>query len=149
MDLKFRIATSNDIEGIIKLCNECFNENTPLEYAERIWDINKNDKNQIYIIGVLDDEIVAHSKITIIPTIFEDMNTYAILNHVCVKPELRRSHIATKMLNECFKIAKEMNCSCVELWSKNFRTAAHALYKKYGFEIMDAKFFIKNIERSV
>ena len=45
------------------------------------------DENQIYLIGVMNGKIIAHTKITIIPTIYEDMNTYAILNHVCVKPE--------------------------------------------------------------
>ena len=105
-----------------------------------------DDKNQIYLIGSLDNKIIAHAKITIIPTIYEDMNTYAILNHVCVKEEYRRHHVGTKLLDECFKIAYKHNCKTVELWSKNFRVAAHGLYKKYGFDIMDAKFFTKNVE---
>ena len=96
-------------------------------------------------IGLANGNIVAHAKITIIPTMYENMNTYAILNHVCVKKELRREHIGTKMLDECFRIAKEHNCKCVELWSKNFRVAAHALYQNYGFDVMDAKFFTKDI----
>lgn len=146
MNVEFKIATFDDVENIIKLCNECFNENTNLEYAKRIYKENEQDSNQIYLIGLINGEIVAHTKITIIPTIYEDMNTYAILNHVCVKPELRRGHIGTKLLDECFKICKEHNCKCVELWSKNFREAAHGLYHKYGFEVMDAKFFIKNID---
>lgn len=145
MSVQFRIATLDDVEGIIQLCNECFGENTSLEYAQKIYSENENDVNQIYVIGIKDNEIIAHSKINIIPTIYEEMNTYAILNHVCVKPELRREHIGTKLLDECFKIAKEHNCKCIELWSKNFRQAAHGLYHKYGFDVVDAKFFSKNI----
>lgn len=146
MNLQFRIATKDDIKGIIELCNECFNENTSLEYAKKIYLDNKDDVNQIYVIGILNDKIIAHSKINIIPTIYEDMNTYAILNHVCVKPELRREHIGTKLLDYCFKIAKDHNCKCVELWSKNFREAAHGLYHSYNFDVMDAKFFTKNVD---
>lgn len=145
MNVEFKIATLDDLEGIIELCNECFNENTSLEYANKIWRENEHDPNQIYLVGIIDNKIVAHTKINIIPTIYEDMNTYAILNHVCVKPSLRREHIGTFMLDECFKIAKEHNCKCVELWSKNFREAAHGLYHNYGFEVMDAKFFSKEI----
>ena len=37
MDVEFKIATSKDVEGIIKLCNVCFDENTYLEYAKRIY----------------------------------------------------------------------------------------------------------------
>ncbi|MBR1417243.1 MAG: GNAT family N-acetyltransferase [Bacilli bacterium] len=146
MNVEFKIAEYNDIDDIIKLCNECFKENTNLEYARKIFKDNEFDKNQIYLIGILNNEIVAHAKINIIPTIYEDMNTYAILNHVCVKEEYRREHIGTKLLDECFKIAKEKKCKCVELWSKNFRKAAHELYHSYGFEVMDAKFFTKNID---
>lgn len=146
MNLQFRIANENDIKGIIELCNECFNENTSLEYDKKIYLDNKDDVNQIYVIGILNDKIIAHSKINIIPTIYEDMNTYAILNHVCVKPELRREHIGTKLLDYCFKIAKDHNCKCVELWSKNFRKAAHGLYHSYNFDVMDAKFFTKNVD---
>lgn len=62
-----------------------------------------NDPNHIYLIGLDNNKIIAHSKITIIPTMYEKMNTYSILNHVCVKPEYRRHNIATKMLDEITK----------------------------------------------
>ena len=145
MDIEFRTATAEDVEDIIKLCNTCFDEDTSLEYAKRIYRESENDPNQIYIVGTIDGEIVAHSKLTVIPTIYEDMNIYAMLNHVCVKPEVRRGHIGTKMLDECFRIAKERHCKCVTLWSKNFRKAAHGLYRKYGFEAVDAVFFTKDV----
>ena len=145
MEVIFRRATSEDIEGIITLCNECFEEETSLEYAKRIFEETKNDKNQIYLVGTIDDKIIAHTKITIIPTMYEKMNTYSIINHVCVKKEYRRHNIATIMLDEVTKICKEMNCKTIELWSNNFRQPAHACYKKYGFVVNDAKFFSKDI----
>lgn len=145
MEVKFRKANQDDIEGIISLCNECFNENTSIDFAKKIYSETMNDKNQIYLVGTVDDKIIAHSKITIIPTIYEEMNTYSILNHVCVKPDYRRHNIATKMLVECERISKENNCIKMELWSKNFRIAAHECYKKYGFVAEDAKFFSKKI----
>lgn len=145
MDVMFRKATYDDVSKIIELCDECFNEKTDVEYARKIFKENENDHNQIYIVGELDGKIIAHTKITVIPTIYEDMGTFAILNHVCVKPEYRRSHIGTALLDESFKVAKDHGCKCVELWSKNFREAAHGLYHKYGFEVMDAKFFTKEV----
>ena len=144
--MKFRKATENDIEAIIALCNECFEENTSLDYAKRVYKETKNDNNQIYIVGEVDNKIVAHSKITIIPTIYEKMNTYSILNHICVKPEYRRHNIATKMLEVCERISKEKKCVAMELWSMNFRNAAHECYKHYGFIANDATFFSKDIK---
>lgn len=145
MEVVFRPATYADIPDIINLTNLCFDEQTPVEYAQKVWEQTEGDPNQIYLNGYLGDELVAHAKITIIPTIYEEMNTYAILNHVCVKPDKRRHHLGTKLLDETFAICKERQVKTVELWSKNFRTAAHALYKKYGFEVVDAKFFAKEI----
>lgn len=145
MEVSFRMATIDDLSGIVNLCNECFNENTSLDYAKEIFLKTQNDENQIYLVGELDGKIIAHVKITIIPTIYEKMNTYSILNHVCVKPEYRRHNIATKMLEECQKISKERNCVAMELWSMNFRQPAHHCYLNYGFVANDAKFFSKEI----
>lgn len=145
METEFRVANWADIPEIIALTNECFDENTPVEYAQRIWGEHMQDENQIYLNGYLDGELVAHMKITIIPTIYEDMNTFAILNHVCVKPSARRHHLGTKLLDAAFAICRDHGVKVVELWSKNFRQPAHAMYKKYGFEVVDAKFFSKDV----
>lgn len=145
MNITFREATLDDVEDIIKLCNECFNEETSLEYAMKSFKETMNDKNHIYLIGLIDGKVIAHSKITVIPTMYEKMNTYAILNHVCVKPEFRRQKIATKMLDEITRICQENGCKVMELWSNNFREAAHACYKNYNFIVNDAKFFSKEI----
>lgn len=145
MEVVFRLATRADLEDIIALTNECFDEDTPLEYAEKVWNQTEADPNTVYLNGYLGDQLVAHVRIAIIPTIYAEMNTFAILNHVCVKPDVRRHHLGMKLLDETFRICQERGVKTVELWSKNFREAAHALYHKYGFEVMDAKFFSKDL----
>lgn len=146
MEVDFRIANYDDLENIINLCNECFLENTSLDYAKRVFEETKMDKNQIYLVGYYNNELVAHAKITVIPTIYENMNTYAILNHICVKEKYRKHNIATKLLVECEKISKEHGCVVMELWSRNFRHAAHECYKHYGFTLDDAGFFSKKVD---
>ena len=115
MEVNFRPATRADLEDIITLTNLCFDEQTSLAYAEKIWDENANDSNQIYLNGYLNGELVAHTKITIIPTIYEEMNTFAILNHVCVKPDLRRHHLGTKLLDEVFRTVRSQCKASVRL----------------------------------
>ncbi len=141
----FREADVNDLEGIIKLCNQCFDEDTDINYAKKVFLANRNDPNQIYLIGIMDDEIIAHTKITIIPTIYREMGTYAIVNHVCVREDVRRHNIASQMLDKVFLICKNKNCKKVELWSNNSRQPAHSCYKKNGFFVVDAKFFAKEL----
>lgn len=143
MDITFRIMTREDLPELIELTDLCFNETTSLEYAEGAYD--KKTTDQIYVVGVKDDKIVAHALVNIITTIYEPMNIYAILNHVCVHPDYRRQNYGTKLLDYCFEVAKSRGCKTVELWSKNFRTAAHGLYHKYGFNVVDAAFFGKEV----
>ena len=145
MDVRFKIATIDDVENIIRLCDECFEENTDLEYAKRIFLETEGNPNDIYVVGEVDGMVVAHTKITVIKTIYQPMAIYSILNHVCVKPEYRRHGLATKMLDYVTEICREHKCNKMELWSRNVRTAAHACYYSYGFKLDDAGFFSKKI----
>lgn len=142
---QFKIATVDEVPEIVGLCNECFFEDTRVEDARKTFIEGVNDPNQIYLVGYYNGIMVAHTKITIIPTIFKGMDTYAILNHVCVKPEYRKHKIATNMLDEVTRICKEKGCNSLKLWSNNFRIPAHACYDKYGFERIDTTFFAKEI----
>lgn len=145
MEATFRTATSADLQDIVDLINECFDEKNTLAFAEAAWTATADDPNQIYLNGYLDGELVAHLKLTIIPTVYDDMGTFAILNHVCVRPSARRHHIGTQLLDAAFEICRDRKVDKVALWSKNFREAAHAMYKKYGFEVVDAKFFEREV----
>lgn len=146
MELNFRLAQREDVKELVSVCNFCFDEDTDYQQALQVFDDTYTDKNQLYLIGLIDGKIVAHTKITIVPTIFKGMDTYAILNHVCVLPDYRRHHIASHMMEVTVNICKERGCKSIKLWSKNFREAAHKHYLHEGFEIIDAKFFELNIE---
>ena len=145
MKIQYFIANESHIEGIIKLCNECFEENTSVKKALEIYSKNKNDPNQIYLVAICNNEIIAHTRIAIIPTIFDGMDTFAILNHVCVKNEYRKHKIGTKMLQLVEKVCKERGCTSLKLWSNNSRVPAHTCYKKFGFISNDSTFFSKEI----
>jgi len=145
MEVIFKSMEEKDIPATIDLCNKCFEESTDYEYARKVYLETMNDSNNIYINGIYDGKVIAHAKLTIIKTIYKPMATYGILNHVCVDPDYRRHHIASYLLDVLFKVAKDNNCEVVELWSKNFRTAAHACYKNYGFELVEAGFFSKEV----
>lgn len=141
MEIKFRTATIEDVDKIIDLCNDCFGDNTDKKVAKSIFEKTKNDSNTIHIIGEVNGEIVAHTRIAIIETMFKGMETYAILNHVCVRGDFRRHNIASKMLEIVVNVCKQRNCIAVKLWSMNFRVAAHACYQKFGFRKEEAGFF--------
>lgn len=147
MKIKFRIAELSDIPEIVDLCNECFDELTTYEKAMKIYTENASDLNSIYLIGMMDGKIVAHTRISIVKTIFDGMDTFAILNHVCVKPDYRKHHIATHMLKTIKIICEQRGCCAIKLWSRNFRVPAHNCYKKFGFVPDDSTFFSLEITK--
>ena len=140
IDVRFSLADTTKIKEIVSLCNECFDEQTDYEEAIKLFEEYKG-RNQIYLIGEYEGKIIAHTRIQIVPTIFQDMNTFAILNHVCVKKEFRGHHIATKMLEVVKEVCKNHDCTSIKLWSRNFRIPAHTCYKNFGFIADDATFF--------
>lgn len=145
MDIIIKKMALEDLEDTLKLCDKCFDEKTDVGFAKKTFLEYEKNENHIYLIAKVEQRIVGHLKITVVPTIYGPMATYAILNHVCVDPEYRRHHIGTKLLDEATDICKKNGCKTVELWSKNFREAAHAMYKKYGFIAQDAVYFKKEL----
>ena len=43
MEVEFRIANANDLEGIVDLCNKVFEERTTYEYAKKVFEKTQND----------------------------------------------------------------------------------------------------------
>ncbi len=145
MEVIFKSLEENELKQTIDLCNRVFEDTTDYEEARKIFLATKNNPDNIYINGLVDGKVIAHAKLTIIRTMYNPMGTYGILNHVCVDPDYRRHHIATHLLDVLFKVAKDAGCDEISLWSKNFRTAAHACYKRYGFKELEAGFFSKEV----
>jgi GNAT superfamily N-acetyltransferase len=54
-----------------------------------------------------------------------------------VRPDQRRNRIATRMLFDCYAIAKRAGCTSVTLTCRRKNKVAGALYTKAGFIIFD------------
>ena len=145
MDVEYKIMYFSELARTVSLCNLCFEENTKIEEAEEIYKNQKGSDKDIYLIGILNSEVVASLKITIVETIYKGLGTYAILNHICVQPDYRRQKIGTNLLSEAFRICRLKDVHAVSLWSLTTRHEAHLFYDSLGFSKDEAKFFIKSI----
>ena len=61
MEVYFKEATIDYVSGIVSLGNDCFDEMTSISYAKQMMEQAEGDKNQIYLVGMIDKEIVAHA----------------------------------------------------------------------------------------
>lgn len=156
-EVKIRRAEIEDAEMLADLSYKTFwdafhehPENAPedmAEYMEKAFSVEAiraelNDENAIFIIAEFENESAGYAKITL--GAIED-------GIVAEKPiELNRlySHqrflgkgIGQKLMDECFRIAKENDCDAMWLGVWEFNPRAQAFYKKYGFREVGTHIF--------
>lgn len=137
MEIIYRKAIESDLVGINRLLDINFNH-----VIDNV--INTDDK--YFLVGVIDEQIVALSFIT---KTYNDVNKkyWYKINYVCVDEKYRGNHIALHLMEEIEIQAKEDNVSYLELTSNNKRVAAQALYQRSGFTLPDTCLFRKEIRK--
>ena len=116
--------TLDHIDGVLKIEESSFN----IQWTEDdfLRELTQN-KTAIYIVAVLDGEIVGYAGL------WHVVNEGQITN-VAVLPEYRRLGIGEKLMQEFFEIASELNMMGITLEVKISNYAAQKLYTKHGFK---------------
>lgn len=137
MEIVYRKGIESDLVGINRLLDINF---------KHVIDTVINTDDKYFLVGVLDNQVVALSFIT---NIYNDVNKkyWYKINYVCVDEDYRGNHIALHLMEEIEKQAKKDNVSYLELTSNNKRVAAQALYHKCGFNEPDTRLFRKEIRK--
>lgn len=93
-----------------------------------------NDENAIFIIAEFENEPAGYAKITLGATEEEITAEKPIeLNRLYSHQKFLGKGIGQKLMDECFRIAKENDCDAMWLGVWEFNPRAQAFYKKYGF----------------
>lgn len=138
MKVLIRKIKHSDYIEIINLYNEAFEKN--IMYHDI--DVGKNED---IIVAEIESGVVGTLTIDYLMDRMQGKN-YAIINNVCVKKEFLKTGIGTKLMENAIKLCQERGCSYIKLTSNTSREAAHALYKKLGFKIIDTCVFKKELE---
>ncbi len=135
MDIIFRKAKVIDLDGINTLIGDVFNHHL---------DEVNNNLDMFNLVGVHNNIVVAHLYVTKIYNAITKENWYKI-DDLCVMEDYRGLGIGTKLLEELDQMAKSDNISYLELTSNKKRCAAHKLYQKNNFKIIETDLFRKEI----
>lgn len=100
--------------------------------------------DNIELVAILDNKVVGYMILSKLYDVVNDIY-YGHINYVCVLEEYRNKNIATKLLEEVFRICKDEKIKYIELTSNSSRIAAHHLYKKLGFNIRETNVFRKEL----
>lgn len=148
-ELKIRRAQIEDAEMLAELSYKTFwdafhehPENAPEDmaaYMEKAFSVEAvraelNDENAIFLIAEFENELAGYAKITL--GAIEDGITAEKpieLNRLYSHQKFLGKGIGQKLMDECFRIAKENDCDAMWLGVWEFNPRAQAFYRKYGF----------------
>ncbi len=128
-----------EIEEWISLLSESFPVQTTKEKIQK----NLNEDHRI-LIAKKQDQLVGSILINKEKNFIENFVSFR-LHNICVKKEFRNQKIATSMLREVDRIAREENIDFIDLTSSNNREVAQHVYLKNGYEKRESCLFRKNI----
>lgn len=131
-----RDYNSNDNMELIKLFNECFDKDYKC--------ICMSPSSKIFVME-FNNKIIGMASINILNDIFKNIK-YGYVNNVCVSKECQGKGFGKDLMSKIDDYAKEMDLEYLILTSNKKRIAAHKLYKKCNYEIVDTCFFKKKLK---
>ena len=148
-EVKIRRAEFEDAEMLAELCWKTFwdafhehPENAPedmADYMEKAFSIETlraelNEKDSIFLIAEIAGEPAGYAKITL--GAIEDGITAEKpieLNRLYSHQKFLGKGVGARLMDECFRVAKENDCDVMWLGVWEFNPRAQAFYRKYGF----------------
>lgn len=138
--LEFRVATKDDLYSIVRLLTqdqlgslrETLTNPLPKVYFDAFEAMGRQLEN-IYVIAVLNEEIVGCYQYTVIPGISRSGAARAQIEGVRVDQKNRGLGLGKKMFENAKKRAKASGCNLVQLTTDKTRSDAKRFYEELGF----------------
>lgn len=138
--IKIREAVINDLPYIIELLADDMlgiqRENYTIPLNQCYIDAFNNicdDKNSTLLVVCDDDSVIGSLQITFTQYLSHKGSVRATIENVHISENYRNQGIGTKFMKYAIDLAKERNCSIVQLTSNKTRKAAHRFYERIGF----------------
>lgn len=140
-DLYFREAKRSDLEKIILLLaddiagrkREVASTPAAPEYVKAFEEIER-DPNNMLIVGINQNEVVAATQLTFIPTLVLRGTKRAQVEGVRVSSTMRNQGVGKQLMIYAMELAKKRGCGLIQLTTNKWREDAIAFYKTLGFE---------------
>ncbi len=135
--IQVKVATLDDENGIITLLKELMIlEKAKLlsdeEFKKMFRTAINNSERALFIVAEVDSNAVGMLTMVFGFSTWKG-KTFVTIDDVYVRQEMRRCGIATALFNYAFKIAKDLDCTRVDLVTGIDNFPAQQMYKKIGF----------------
>ena len=138
-DLQIRVATMEDLDGILEMIQRDSFTHRPDEpgrredYVRAFEAIDASPDNELIVV-MRGAEMVGTLQLTFIPGLSYRGGWRAQVEAVRVRQDLRNMRIGTRMMEWAIGRARERGCRLVQLTTNAARTDAQRFYRKLGFE---------------
>ena len=134
--VRFRMARLEDIPDLQDLYGQLIPEESPSlddmrATLERI--LSDEEHGQI-VIADLDGQVVGTCQLIVYDNLIRTPRKKAVIDSVVVREGFRRRGIGTAMMAWSVDALRQRQCSKVAVSAAFFRTEAHGMYAKLGFE---------------
>ncbi len=134
--VQFRMARPADIPDLQQLYGQLIPDESPSltdmrATLERI--LSDHEHGQI-VIADLDGQVVGTCQLIVYDNLIRTPRKKAVIDSVVVRDGYRRRGIGTAMMTWCVAELRRRQCSKVAVSAAFFRTEAHGMYAKLGFE---------------
>lgn len=148
-EIKIRRAALEDAEMLAELSYRTFYDafhahpkNAPedlADYMEKAFSVEQTrrelaDAKSIFLVAEIENEIAGYAKV-IIGAIEDGISAEKPieLNRLYSHQKFLGKGVGARLMDECFKIARENDCDAMWLGVWEFNPRAQAFYEKYGF----------------
>jgi GNAT superfamily N-acetyltransferase len=100
-------------------------------YAQVFEDILRDPNNE-FIVGVIDERVVAMLQLTYIRGLFFGTNRRAMVEDVRIEETFRGQGLGSKLMHFAFERARGKGCQIFQLTTNHWRTDSIDFYKKLG-----------------
>ena len=114
--MNVRIATKNDLPGILNIYKELNPEDNELDLckAETIWNKIESKNTTLYLVAIENQVIVGTCNISIIENLTRNGMPYGIIENVITSINYRRKGIGKKLIEKAVELTKNSNCYKME-----------------------------------
>jgi GNAT superfamily N-acetyltransferase len=140
-ELKFRIATVDDLRDIVRMLVDDFLGGTREKVEDTISDDYmrafreiESDPNNELIVAELNSKVVGTFQMTYTPSLSFQGGKRCTIESVRVDSSLRGQGIGREMMLWAIERAKEKGCISMQLTTNSKRKNAHRFYERLGFE---------------
>ena len=138
-----RRLESEDLTGLADLYKQFWNEDSSLDKMQEKLQTIKDDPNYILLVAEVENGLAGSAMGIVCEELYGECRPFMVIEDVIVDKTKRRMGIASSLMKELEKRAREHDCGYIIFVTESERRDAHRFYESLGYDSSVYKGFKK------